>query len=117
METYNYILRNNFIFVNQTNRQLIPRYKELNIRASDVNIFILYKCNETDIDCQIPEEYKQIFFGVSYHGFVLDHQNDDSALHKGTVYMDYFLEIHSSDPSIFTSVKYNTDAGFKKILV
>ena len=118
MGTYNDILLNNFIFVNQTNRQLIPRYKQLNIRASDVNIYLLYKCNETNIECQIPEEYEQIFFGASYHGFVLDHQNDDSALHKGTNSMDYFLEIHSSDPSIYTfywrTVKYNTDAGFKK---
>ncbi len=66
-----------------------------------MNIAILYKCIETDIECQIPEENEKIFFVTSYHGFVLEHQNDDSALHKGTYFMDYFLEIHSSDPSSF----------------
>ena len=118
MEIYGDAYLNDLIFVNGTDLQLIPKNKKLNIRASDVNIYLLYKCNETDIGCKIPEEYEQIFFGASYHGFVLDHQNDDSALHKGTNSMDYFLEIHSSDPSIYTfywrTVKYNTDAGFKK---
>jgi hypothetical protein len=78
----------------------------------------LYKCNETDFECKIPEDYQYFIFGALYHGFVLDHQNGDSALHKGKDYMEYYLEIHSSDPFIFIynwrTVKYNTDAGFKK---
>ena len=112
------LLPDEFIFLNLTNGQLIPRSQNLNIRASDVKIGIVYKCNETDTECKIPEKYEMFFFGVLYHGFVLDHQNDESALHKGTDFMKYYLEIHTSDPSKFTynwrTVKYNTDAGFKK---
>ena len=107
-----------FIFVNKTNWKLIPKYKTLNIRTSDVHFNLLYKCTETDIDCKIPMEYETFIFVVEYHGFVLDHQNSDSALHKGKDYMSYYLEVHPSDPSIFIynwrTVKYNTDAGFKK---
>ena len=111
-------LPDEFILVNLTNEQLIPRSKTLNIRTSDVNIGVLYKCHETDFECIIPEEYQNFIFGSVYHGFILDHQNGDSALHKGKDYMKYYLEVHSSDPSIFIynwrTVKYNTDAGFKK---
>ena len=118
MGIYDDILLNDFIFVNQTNWQLIPKFNKINVRASDVKIAILYKCIETDIECQIPEKYENIYFATLYHGFVLDHQNDDSALHKGTDFMEYHLEIHSSEPLLYTynlrTVKYNTDAGFKK---
>ena len=112
------ILPDEFIFLNLTNWELIPRHQNLNIRASDVNMAILYKCNNTGTECQISEKYERFFFGAAYHGFVLDHQNDDSSLHKGTNFMNYKLEIHSSDPYIFIynwrTVKYNTDEGFKK---
>ena len=117
MELYGGKLPDEFVFFNDDD-ELIPRSQNLNIRASDVHMGVLYKCDKTDTECQIPEEYGSFFFVVGYHGFVLDHQNDESALHKGTDFMEYYLEIHTSDPSKFTynwrTVKYNTDAGFKK---
>ena len=54
-------LPNDFILVNLTNEQLIPRDETLNIRTSDVNIGVLYKCRETDFECIIPEDYQNFF--------------------------------------------------------
>ena len=67
--------KEDFILLNETNDQIIPRGEVFNKRATDFSLIsILYKCNDTD-ECQAPLDYFHL--EEKYNGFKLDHQNNN----------------------------------------
>ena len=69
-------LSENYIITNTTNGQIIPREKYLNLKVQDIDITLIYKCENEN--CEIDEEKNKIedfIFYSNYSGFVLDHQN------------------------------------------
>ena len=116
-------LSENYILANQTNGQLIPRNTTLNLRVSDLkNIYILYNChNITFNSCIIPEENinNEFVFYSNFHGFILDHQNENIPLYKGQD-LTYSIPLFFKNPSIINYywkiIKYKNENKFSKLI-
>ena len=112
-----------FILANVTNADLdnlkkVPRNALLYNRVTDIDLDILYKCNETNINCTPP--YEVFFFCPKFIGFILDHQNSKSPLHKMEVgYFSEKISFLTNEPGEITykwrNIKYNPEAGLKKL--
>ena len=119
-----YLMSDDYILLNESNDQIIPRGTALKKRVSDFLAFsILYKCNDTknsnDIgECISPNE--PLYLQREYIGFQLDHQNSTSPLHiMENKYLSSNDEILPHDFGILTekweNIKYNKEAGFNKL--
>ena len=112
-------LSEDFILVNNTiNYELVPRNAILHKRVTDMDLNLLYKCNETNINCTTP--IRIFFFRTEINGFILDHQNSESPLHK--MESGYFYEdimFFTNDPAqieyTWRNIKYNPEAGLIKL--
>ena len=122
VDTNDNIIPNNFVLINSSTADIIPRNTITNSKVSDINIIIAYKCdgtNETDPECHVP--IGEFVFAAQFHGFILDHQNKNSPLYKSKEdgLLNFFGVIFPKNPSILTlnwrTIKYNTDAGFLKL--
>ena len=66
------------ILINSTNNQTIPSNTTIYSRISDIKIILAIDEDDYDDDFK---EYKY-YFETYYRGYVLDHQNESTPLHK-----------------------------------
>ena len=98
--------------------KIIPRNAILYKRVTDIHLIVLYKCNETNENCTIPSD--QLVICPKFNGFLLDHQNSESPLHKmeGN-YLQEDIIFFPNDPGNITykwrNIKYNPEAGLQKL--
>ena len=117
-------LPDDFVLVNLSNNQLIPRRGILNAKVTDFFLIgILYKCpdeksvNDTD-ECESPIDI--ITLDERYQGFDVDHQNSTSPIHfmEGHHNFNSFM-FQPEDILLLTetweNVKYNPESGFTKL--
>ena len=112
-------LPDDFIIINSTDNQPVPRQINLRKRVTDINFIIAYKCNELDEDCNVP--VNGLTFQGIYNGFVLDHQNESSPLYqvdmKHNMRMEEDILVNEPFIDIFywKIIKYKQEAGFSKL--
>jgi len=104
------------ILINSTNNQTIPIATTIYSRISDITIILAI--DEDDYD-DVFKEYKY-YFDTYYHGYVLDHKNESTPLHKiNDKYIHNQISINLKDPIIWDFnwkiIKYRPDKGFKNL--
>ena len=114
-----------YLLINSTNNETIPRNTLLNLRATDIDITIMYKCENEFCIIKEQERYEKverIQFYTRYNGFFLDHQNKENPFHKrsgleGTSLIQSFYELKNPLKNIFhwKITKYKTEEGLTKI--
>ena len=81
-----------------TNNQTIPIGTTIYSRISDITIILAI--DEDDYD-DVFKEYKY-YFDTYYHGYVLDHKNESTPLHKiNDKYIHNQISINLKDPIIW----------------
>ena len=98
--------------------KIIPRNTILYKRVTDIDLIVLLKCNETNKNCTIP--FDRLVLCPKFNGFILEHQNSESPLHKmeGS-YLQEDIIFFPNDPANITykwrNIKYNPEAGLAKL--
>ena len=98
--------------------KIIPRNTILYKRVTDIHLIVLFRCNETNENCTIPSD--QLVICPKFNGFLLDHQNSESPLHKMEgKYLKKDIIFFPNDLGEITfkwrNIKYNPEAGLKKL--
>ena len=98
--------------------QIIPWNAKLYKRVTDIHLNVLYECNETNKNCTIP--FDMFVFSPKFYGFILDHQNSESPLHKMEgKYLKEDIIFFPKDLGKITykwrNIKYNPEAGLQKL--
>ena len=112
-------LTEEYILLNDTDGEIIPRQTLLRKTAFDIRIYIAYVCKEEDENCSIPNPL--IFFLGNYSGFVLDHQNEESPLYQVDITENKgFREPFTAGYTMIIQytwklVKYKKEAGLSKL--
>ena len=117
-------LPEDFLILNGTGGQFIPRKEKINKRVTDIiDLKILYKCNDT-INISASDECIPptllVNFNVNYTLFNLDHQNSTSPLYiMKDKLLGYTLRLIPDETLFITetweNVKYNPDPGLTKL--
>ena len=117
-------LPEDFLILNGTGGQFIPRKEKINKRVTDIiDLKILYKCNDT-INISASDECIPptllVNFNVNYTLFNLDHQNSTSPLYiMKDKLLGYTLRLIPDETLFITEtweiVKYNPEAGLTKL--
>jgi len=98
--------------------KIIPRNTILYKRVTDIDLIVLLKCNETNKNCTIP--FDRLVLCPKFNGFILEHQNSESPLHKMKGgYLQEDIIFFPNDPGNITykwrNIKYNPEAGLAKL--
>jgi len=115
-------LPEDYVLLNGTDYQLIPRREYINKRVSDIfNIKILYKCNDTQniSECIVPTWFADLY--IKYTLFNLEHQNSTSPLYiMKDKFLFYSLRFLADETTFYKetweNVKYNPEAGLTKLV-
>ena len=118
-ENMNESLSDEYILLNETDSEIIPRKTLLHKRVSDISFYIIYLCKDDDEECQIPNYL--MYFKGAFNGFVLDHQNETSPLYQMDINnnmtllegfnTEYPMAIYFS----WKAIKYKKEAGISKL--
>ena len=120
-EYMNESLPDEYILLNDTDYEIIPRKTFLHKRVSDICFYVMYLCKDDDEECKIPE-YFMLFQGA-FNGFVLDHQNETSPLYQMdisenrnmTILEGFNTEYPMAIQFIWKAIKYKKEAGISKL--
>ena len=98
--------------------KIIPRNTILYKRVTDIDLIVLLKCNKTNKNCTIP--FDRLVLCPKFNGFILEHQNSESPLHKMKGgYLQEDIIFFPNDPANITykwrNIKYNPEAGLAKL--
>ena len=116
VEYGDFYFEESIILINSTNNQTIPRGTTIYSRISDIKIILAIDEDNYDDDFKKNKYYFETF----YRGYVLDHQNESTPLHKiNDKLIHNEIRINLKNPVIWRfdwkNIRYRPDKGFKNL--
>ena len=123
LDTKNYPLNDeNIVLMNNAltkgNKTIIEIDEIEELKFSDINMGILYKCKNED--CEIP--FNNFYLKVIYQGFIINHQNKSAPIYRQTgkhvrsLNIPIFIDEIPMYKRGMKLIKYKEEAGFLKLI-